>query len=282
MEKEQGGWNMNGILGVDISEYQKGMDFPRLMADGAKFAILRGGDGWYKDKCFDEFYTAAKGNGLPVGAYWFSRATTEAAAKEEALDFYNRCLKDRQFELPVYMDVEADKLRYLGKVTLTKVIKAWCDTLRELDFCVGIYTNTSWLNNYLDYSKLEGVELWHAQWSTVEPSSDHGVWQFGGETNYLRSNKMGGMVVDQNLMSKDYPKIIKEAGLNGYKKEESTMATEQVRYHKVEELPGWAQEEIQSLMESGALQGDQNGDLDLSLDMVRVLMIGKRYADGKA
>lgn len=273
---------MNGILGVDISEYQQGIDFNQLMADGAKFAILRGGDGWYKDKCFDEFYASAKAVNLPVGAYWFSRATTEEEARNEATDFYERCLKDRQFELPIYMDVEADKLKYLGKAALNKVIQAWCDTLRELGFCVGIYTNTSWLNNYLDYSKLEGVELWHAQWSTVEPTSNHGMWQFGGETNYLRYNKMAGKVVDQNLMSKDYPKIIKEAGLNGYKKEVTAVETEKdTRYHALEDLPEWAQPEIKELLEAGALKGDESGDLDLTLDMVRVLMISKRYADGK-
>lgn len=272
---------MSGVLGVDISEYQQGIDFARLMADGAKFAILRGGDGWYKDKCFDAFYDAAKAVNLPVGAYWFTRATTEDEAIFEAEDFYKRCLKGRQFELPIYMDVEADKLRYLGKAALNKVIQTWCDTLRAHGFCVGIYTNTNFLNNYLDFAALQGIELWHAQWSTVEPTSDHGVWQFGGETNYLRYNQMAGKVVDQNFMSKDYPKIIKDAGLNGYKKEEPTMATEQVRYHKVEELPGWAQAEIKGLMDAGALKGDETGDLDLSLDMVRALMIGKRYADRK-
>lgn len=269
---------MNGILGVDISMYQEGIDFTRLMADGAKFAILRGGDGDYKDKCFDGFYEAAKAVNLPVGAYWFSRATTEEEARAEATDFYTRCLKGRQFELPIYMDVEAEKLKRLGKTALNKVIQAWCDTMRGFGMLPGIYTNTNWLNNYLDFSKLHDIELWHAQWSTVEPTSDHGMWQFGGETNFLRSNTMAGKIVDQNLMSKDYPKIIKEAGLNGYKKEALPVETKiETRYHKLEDLPAWAQPEIKELMDAGALKGDENGDLDLSLDMVRVLIVALRY-----
>lgn len=267
------------MLGVDISEYQKGISFDRLMEDGAKFVILRGGDGTYKDKCFDGFYTEAKSRGLPVGAYWFSRAVNETQARAEAKDFYTRCLHGRTFELPVYMDVESNAQRNLGKAALTRVIQAWCDTLLALGYCVGLYTSTSWLSSYVDFDRLKGVELWVAQWSSREPNQPHGMWQFGGETNYLRDKHMAGMVVDQNLMRKDYPTMIMEDGLNGFPKpgkEESGMAE---RFHRLEELPEWAQPEIKALMDAGALKGDENGDLDLTLDMVRVLIISKRYAD---
>lgn len=269
---------MKDVLGVDLSEYQQGIDFSRLMEEGAQFAILRGGDGGYKDKCFDGFYDEATKLGLPVGAYWFSRATTQQAAQEEALDFYSRCLAGRQFALPVYIDVEAEKLKQLGKAALNGVIQAWCDTLRERNFCVGIYTNTNWLSNYLDFDALSGVELWIAQWSTREPARAHGMWQFGGETNYLRSNTMAGKVVDQNYMRVDYPARIRASGRNGFEKEEKPMQTP-IRYHTLDEVPAWAKPELQTLLDSGALKGDERGDLDLSEDMLRTLIVGKRYAD---
>lgn len=62
-------------------------------------------------------------------------------------------------------------------------------------------------------------------------------------------------------------------------REVETVETMEKRYHKLEELPAWAQPEIKELMDAGALKGDQNGDLDLSLDMVRVMLVTKRYAD---
>ena len=43
------------------------------------------------------------------------------------------------------------------------------------------------------------------------------MWQFGGETNKLRSNKINGQVVDQDYCFVDYPTLIKKNGLNGYK-----------------------------------------------------------------
>ena len=52
-----------------------------------------------------------------------------------------------------------------------------------------------------------------------------------------------------------------------------------VRYNSIEEVPSWAQDTVRALMDAGALQGDDQGRLDLSLDMIRGMVIGKRYAD---
>lgn len=45
------------------------------------------------------------------------------------------------------------------------------------------------------------------------------------------------------------------------------------RYNSVEELPGWAQEIIGKLVNEDIIQGDELGRLDLSLDMVRIMMM---------
>ena len=52
-----------------------------------------------------------------------------------------------------------------------------------------------------------------------------------------------------------------------------------VRYNTIDDMPGWAQDTVRALMDAGALQGDDQGKLDLSLDMIRGMVIGKRYAD---
>ena len=48
------------------------------------------------------------------------------------------------------------------------------------------------------------------------------MWQFGGETNFIRNNKINGQTVDQNYMFVDYPTMIKNAGLNGFPKKTTT------------------------------------------------------------
>ena len=55
-----------------------------------------------------------------------------------------------------------------------------------------------------------------------------------------------------------------------------------VRYNKIEDVPDWAQDTVRALMDAGALQGDEHGCIDLSRDMVRGMVIGKRYADARS
>ena len=115
---------MRGALCVDLSEYQKGISFAALKAQGVQAVILRGGDGTYEDNCFGEFYDQAKAQGLPVGAYWYSRAESEIQARIEAEWFYAACLKGRRFELPIFLDCESEAQGKLGAEGLTEVILA--------------------------------------------------------------------------------------------------------------------------------------------------------------
>lgn len=58
--------------------------------------------------------------------------------------------------------------------------------------------------------------------------------------------------------------------------EDDDMAT---RYNTVEELPAWAQEEAQRLVDRGALLGDAHGNLDVTMDMLRTMLVCQRMID---
>lgn len=60
--------------------------------------------------------------------------------------------------------------------------------------------------------------------------------------------------------------------------EDEDMAT---RYNTVAELPTWAQEETQKLIDRGALLGDEHGNLDVTMDMLRTMIVCQRMVDGK-
>lgn len=53
-----------------------------------------------------------------------------------------------------------------------------------------------------------------------------------------------------------------------------------IRYHSIGEMPSYYREEASQLVDSGALQGD-NGDLNVSEDMIRGAIIGMRYAEAR-
>ena len=58
--------------------------------------------------------------------------------------------------------------------------------------------------------------------------------------------------------------------------EDDDMAT---RYNTVAELPEWAQEETQKLIDRGALLGDEHGNLDVTMDMLRTMIVCQRMID---
>lgn len=60
--------------------------------------------------------------------------------------------------------------------------------------------------------------------------------------------------------------------------EDDDMAT---RYNTVAELPAWAQEETQKLIDRGALLGDEHGNLDVTMDMLRTMIVCQRMVDEK-
>ena len=52
-----------------------------------------------------------------------------------------------------------------------------------------------------------------------------------------------------------------------------------ISYNTIEEVPIWAQEETQKLIDRGALLGDEHGNLDVTLDMLRTMIVCQRMID---
>jgi hypothetical protein len=215
-------------FGIDISEFQKGIDLAKAKKEGVTFVMIRAGftgsaNGISKkvDSAYQTHYKNAKKQGLNVGAYWFSRATSYEKGKSEAEYMYNNCLKGKSFEYPIAIDVE-DSV-YQAKSTkkdITEAIKGFCEYLEKKGYWVTIYANSNWFKNKMNLSELKRYDKWLANWCKTNPKTpEHDIWQFGGSTNEIRSNKIAGMIVDQDYSYKDYPKLIKAKGLNGLKKE---------------------------------------------------------------
>lgn len=208
--------------GIDISAWQGDYDLARAKKEGVKFVIIKAGggdDGLYKDSRFEQNYKKAKDLKLPVGVYWFSKALNNSDATKEAKYLLENCLKGKQFELPIYIDVENRTQLNIGKRKLTDVIQTWLKYLNDRDYWVGIYSSTSAYASYMYDNELNWCAHWVADWrGKCYYPNQYGMWQFGGETNPIRSKKVAGQTTDQNYMYQDYPKLIKEKGKNGYKK----------------------------------------------------------------
>lgn len=213
-------------FGIDVSKWQGSyFDFAKAKnEDKVEFVILRGAyscpsirTNGGKDTQFENYYKKCQALSLPVGVYQYSLATTIAQAKEEAEYLYSNVLKGKKFELPIYIDIEDNTQYALSKQALTDIAVAWCEYLEAKGYWVGIYAGKYTFRDQLDDSRLKGYAHWIAQWAkSCSYTGEYGMWQFGGEKNPIRSTQIAGQTVDQNYMYVDYPKLIKEAKLNGY------------------------------------------------------------------
>lgn len=218
---------MTKVFGIDVSKHQGDFNFKKAKSEGVKFVVIRGSNSTTKDIKFEAHYKNAKAQDLPVGVYLYTQAKNESEAKAEAEFLYKNCLKGKKFELPIYIDIEDKIQKKLSKDTNTAIVKSFCKYLEAKGYWCGIYASKSFFSSYLNDDKLQSYAHWVAQWAKecTYKGNDGvlGMWQFGGETNEIRTNKVAGVVCDQDYMLVDYPTLIKKAGKNGYTK--STVTT---------------------------------------------------------
>lgn len=196
-------------LCIDISTWQGGIDYNDIK-NNCKYAILRAGFGdCDKDNRFEEHYNNLQG--MHLGAYWYSYATSPEQAKQEArlcLDI----IQGKQFDLPIYFDIEDPSMRDLPRETLNNIVRAFGYEIQSAGYYFGVYSNLNWYCNIISGNELNReFDWWIALWDNDAPDPsyniNYGVWQFG-------STWIGGQNVDGNYIYKDYPTIIREAGLN--------------------------------------------------------------------
>lgn len=224
------------IKGIDVSEWQGNLtknNWLKVKNSGIQFAILRCGyttygksKKKYVDRYFENNYKICKEIGLPIGVYYYSCATNETEAKEEA-NFVLSLIKNKKFEYPVVIDTEDNhninkstnspvSQAFIGKYKLTPLIKTFCEIIESKGYYVSIYASTYWFKNNLILEDLKLYDKWIAQWSkTVSVSYKYGMWQYSsqGTVNGLSGN------IDLDYAYLDYPEIMKKNGLNGFEKE---------------------------------------------------------------
>ncbi len=204
--------------GVDVSTWQGyNIDFNKVKAAGINFVILRAGYGKYisqKDPTFEGNYKKAKAAGLNVGAYWYSYAQTEADAQAEA-NVFLEAVKGKQFEMPLYFDLEERSQFNKGTAFCSKITEIFCGALEKAGYFAGLYISRSPLQQYINANTAKKYALWIAEYnSKCNYGGSYGMWQ---NTSTFRVNGIGGNV-DHDFCYVDYPTIIKNGGFNGYPK----------------------------------------------------------------
>ena len=206
----------SAYIGIDVSQHNGVIDWTKVKAAGVDFAILRAGYGQnHIDTRFAFNIKGCNQVGLPCGVYWFSYATTEAAARREA-QYCLAAVKPYRLDYPIAFDFEYDSVGYAAKqgvtVTMdlaTRIAKAFCDTIEAAGYTVVNYANPDYLSRYFSAEFTQRYGLWLAAWNTkAEPPRSCLIWQHSctGKVNGITGNvdmNRGYLAPAQNPRAED-------------------------------------------------------------------------------
>ncbi len=197
------------------------LDWAAIKAQGVDFVILKAGSTKSGiEPTFLMDYEGARAAGLEVGAYFYTYSTTVAGITHDA-EMLLLWLEGKQFEYPIYLDLEDSSLAGLGKNHLSAMCEAFLCKLQQNGYYAGLYTNHTWLTTILDTPRMVTLfDLWYARypltekptWNEEKYGKQLGMWQ------YTESGVLEGAdgYFDLNYSYKDYGEIMKKWGLNGF------------------------------------------------------------------
>ena len=165
------------ILGIDVSSYQKDIDWEQVKAASVEFVIIRGAYRGYgsagrltEDKKAQENYLGAKAAGLKVGAYIFSQAVTVEEAGAEAL-FLLDVTRDWELDMPLVFDWEQEEIYRNSFVDdsrlVTDMALAFCRHVEEAGREAMVYFNSKQSRQLFQLEELTDYGFWLAMYSDV-------------------------------------------------------------------------------------------------------------------
>lgn len=193
--------------GIDVSFYQKEIDWQAVAEDGVEFAMIRLGYRGYTqgglnlDSRFAENIRGAQEAGIEVGVYFFSQAITPQEAEEEA-DFVLAALEGYELSYPVAYDWEfitpgnGARTDGMDGETLTQCALAFCRRIEAGGYRPAVYFNQDLGYLTYDLSRLTEYPVWLAEYDDA-PDFHYAfdLWQ------YTDSGSVAGIQgpVDRNL-----------------------------------------------------------------------------------
>lgn len=193
--------NKGNIKGIDISNWQKNVDFSKVKKDGIEVVIIKATEGIdFVDKRLEEHYNGAKNKNINIGFYHFMSDKTDP--KEQARDFWNS-IKNKKFQVIPVLDIEKEN----GGRSAKEVTNRCIEFLNEFKNLSGyeciIYTYTNFAKTKLDY-RLNKYKLWIAHYGVNAPG-DNGIWKDWVGFQYTDKGKVSGVegLCDMNEFTKN-------------------------------------------------------------------------------
>lgn len=180
----------SGTIGIDVSKYNKDIDWEKVKSSGIEYAIIRLGyrgsstGSLVEDPYFERNLKGAREAGLKIGVYFFTQALNETEAVEEA-SMVESLVSASDLSLPVFLDVESagGRADVMDRGVRTANIKAFIETLENAGYRAGVYANKKWLTTYINADELSEYPIWLAQYKVKRPTYEgkYDAWQYSSK-----------------------------------------------------------------------------------------------------
>ena len=188
--------------GIDVSRWQEEINWSQVAKDDISFVMLGTRSKGAVDPYFHKNIQNAAANGIKVGVYIYSLATTTDMAVQEA-DFVLNLINDYPISYPVAFDMEDSTQGNLSKSELAAIANAFCKRISQAGYYPIIYANENWLKNKLDMSQMN-YPVWVARYSARPTYQNPVMWQAtsSGSVNGIKTR------VDIDFQFKDFSSVI--------------------------------------------------------------------------
>ncbi len=191
------------VQGIDVSSWQGSINWDAVAGSGIRFAIVRIGDGTYRDRYFRSNWDDARRVGLIRGAYQFFEPQQDVNTQADIVVAAVGRLGPG--DLPVTCDVEAPSPG-VSPATYTARIRQWAD---RVEAGTGrrpiIYTGRYYWDPYVasSYFPNNGYALWHAQYTSASCPNINDRWHDWLMWQYTSSGSVPGIGgrVDRNVFN---------------------------------------------------------------------------------
>ena len=183
--------------GIDISSWQKNVDFSAVKDSGIDIVYIKSSEGTtYINPYFESGYSNAKANGLKVGFYHYVTARTTSQAIDEAI-FFARVVSGKQADCKLVMDFE--NFGNLSVNQINEISEVFLETLESATNSQPIIYSNAYSARTIFSQELTKYPLWVANYGVTAPGSN-GKWDTWVGWQYTSTGTLNGVsgYVDRN------------------------------------------------------------------------------------
>lgn len=166
-----------GRVGIDVSEFQKTIEWDKVKEAGVSVAMIRVGYRGYgtgeihADSLAETNMSGAIEAGLDTGVYFFSAAVNREEGIEEA-EYVLNMIKGFNISQPVVIDTEyifeddSARTNNISVEDRTAAVVGFCETVEAAGYTPMIYASRDQFIRYLDIDSVGKWEFWLAAYDT--------------------------------------------------------------------------------------------------------------------